>query len=149
LRSANGFWFHTFPFPNRHFFTFNVKSSTIFYYIQQHSRNKSKKNGYSSYKRITPSKTPPVDNEVDIDDRLNNLWKEICGCLMAYCDDVDNHGFWSDGDQILCPTKIHADIVADFLEALGFGCLNSGYYDPAEDELNGEVDEYTGYWYVQ
>ena len=98
---------------------------------------------------ITPTKTPPVDNEVDIDDRLNNLWKEICGCLMAYGDDVDNHGFWSDGDQILCPTKIHADVVADFLEALGFGYLNSGYYDPAEDERNDEVDEYTGYWYVQ
>lgn len=26
--------------------------------------------------------------------------------------------------------------------------VNTGYYDPIEDERSGEVDRYTGWWYV-
>ena len=26
--------------------------------------------------------------------------------------------------------------------------INTGYYDPEEDERNNEVDRYTGWWYV-
>lgn len=84
-----------------------------------------------------------------MDERLNLLWREICNCLIEYGDEVDKHGFWSDGTQILCKSEQYANSIADFLEALGFGYLNTGYYDPVEDEEYNEVDEYTGFWYVQ
>ena len=52
------------------------------------------------------------------------------------------------GYEILCDTEARANGVADFLEALGFSYVRTGYYDPDEDERNGEIDEYTGWWYV-
>lgn len=58
-----------------------------------------------------------------------------------------NH-IWCDGNEILCDTEARAEGVADFLEALGFSYVRTGYYNPDEDERNGEVDDYTGWWYV-
>lgn len=37
--------------------------------------------------------------------------------------------------------------IADLLETMGFD-VNTGYYDPVEDERNHEVDRNTGYYYV-
>lgn len=58
------------------------------------------------------------------------------------------HDIWQVGDEILCPKEETADAIADFLEAMGFEEVNTGYYDPAEDEKSGEVDRLTGYYYV-
>ena len=60
---------------------------------------------------------------------------------------------WSAGDEILCKTETAANTLADMLELLYRSqgedvCVNTGYYDPEEDERNGEVDRYTGWWYV-
>jgi hypothetical protein len=60
---------------------------------------------------------------------------------------------WSNGDEILCKTEEVADALADMLECLYKAqgedvLINTGYYDPIEDERNGEVDRYTGWWYV-
>ena len=60
---------------------------------------------------------------------------------------------WTSGDEILCKTESAADAIADMLTILykvqGDEILvNTGYYDPQEDEKNNEVDRYTGWWYV-
>lgn len=60
---------------------------------------------------------------------------------------------WTAGDEILCKTEEVAYALADMFECLykahGEDILvNTGYYDPVEDESNGEVDRYTGWWYV-
>lgn len=62
-----------------------------------------------------------------------------------------NHGkIWSeDSDEILCKDKQTATAIADLIDAIyGESITNTGYYDPVEDERNGDVDSRTGYWYV-
>lgn len=60
---------------------------------------------------------------------------------------------WTTGDEIFCKTEEVADALADMFECLykAHGeeiIINTGYYDPVEDERNGEVDRFTGWWYV-
>ena len=55
---------------------------------------------------------------------------------------------WTCGDEILCETDALADTIADLLEAMGYDEVNTGYYDPVEDEAAGEVDRLTGWYYV-
>ena len=75
-----------------------------------------------------------------------NIWTYI---LKSLQDNENNkHGFWTDGEEILCKTEEQAEAVADFLEDLGFEYLTTGYYDPEEDKREGCVDEHTGYWYI-
>lgn len=77
-------------------------------------------------------------------------WESIVSAMDVAVEDGDytkNH-IRHEGTEILCDTEARADGVADFLEALGFSYVRTGYYDPVEDERNGEVDEYTGWWYV-
>ena len=67
--------------------------------------------------------------------------------------DYSEGDIWSTGDEILVKTESAADAIADMLETLyktqGEEVLiYTGYYDPVEDEKNGEVDRYTGWWYV-
>ena len=75
-----------------------------------------------------------------------NIWSYLIYSLQRNED--KKHGYWTDGEQILCKTEAEVDIIADFLEDLGFDCLNTGYYDPIEDEREGCVDDHTGYWYI-
>lgn len=75
-----------------------------------------------------------------------NIWSYLIYSLQR--NENNQHGYWTDGEQILCKTEAEADIIADFLEDLGFDCLNTGYYDPVEDEREGCVDNHTGYWYI-
>lgn len=79
-----------------------------------------------------------------------NWFEDIAERLRDYSEgDV-----WSPfGDEILCRTESAADALVDMLECLyrtqGEEVLvNTGYYDPEEDEKNGEVDRHTGWWYV-
>lgn len=58
------------------------------------------------------------------------------------------HKIWTCGDEILCKTETAADVIADLLEAMGYDEVNTGYYDPEEDEKAGEVDRLTGWYYV-
>lgn len=67
--------------------------------------------------------------------------------------DYSGGGVWSDGTEILCRTKSAADAIADLLWQLyntqgEDATVLTGYYDPKEDENNGEQDRYTGWWYV-
>ncbi len=62
---------------------------------------------------------------------------------------LTKHGIRFAGEnELLCKTKEQAQGIADFFEDLGFSDVSTGYYDPEEDKRNGEVDEYTGYYYV-
>lgn len=74
---------------------------------------------------------------------------EICKRLRDYSEG----DIWSAGDEILCKTESAADAIADLIESLYRSddeevMVNTGYYDPEEDERNGEVDRFTGWWYV-
>lgn len=67
--------------------------------------------------------------------------------------DYSEGEIWTSGDEILCKTESAVNAIADMLETLyktqGDEILvNTGYYDQMEDEKNGEVDRYTGWWYV-
>lgn len=55
---------------------------------------------------------------------------------------------WHDWNEILTKNEDAAEKIADLLEAMGFEEVNTGYYDPDEDERNDEVDDHTGYYYV-
>lgn len=60
---------------------------------------------------------------------------------------------WASGGEILCKTEKIANDVADLIEHLYClqdeeVCVCTGYYDPEEDAISGEVDNHTGWWYV-
>ena len=79
------------------------------------------------------------------------LWKLICDKLPKHPGEavspITNTDIWCDGDQIMVDDGRIADAIADFMEALGVDA-HTGYYDPEEDEQEGVIDQYTGYWYV-
>ena len=76
-----------------------------------------------------------------------SLFVTIAGTLPRHpSDKVD---LWYDGgDYILCRTEEHANALADWLDVHGGYCSATGYFDPAEDEKDGCVDDHTGWWYV-
>jgi hypothetical protein len=81
---------------------------------------------------------------------MNVDWfHEIANRLRDYSDG----DAWSAGDEILCKTESAADALADMFETLYASqgeeiLVNTGYYDPVEDERNNELDRFTGWWYV-
>ena len=88
-----------------------------------------------------------MKNISDFDMKImdDNIWNYL---LKSLQDNENNkHGFWTDGEEILCRTEEQAEVVADFLEDLGFDCC-TGYYDLVEDEKEGCADDHTGYWYI-
>ena len=54
---------------------------------------------------------------------------------------------WTDGEQLLTKDINLANIFADFFYALGF-LAATGYYDPEEDERDGLVNAWTGFYYI-
>ena len=78
-------------------------------------------------------------------------WMEmIVNALPDYSERI----IWSDGEtEILVKTESAANTIADLIEALyraqgEEALVNTGFYDPEEDERNNEKDRYTGWWYV-
>ena len=56
---------------------------------------------------------------------------------------------WTDGVEILCKTESLAKSIADTLDSIsGERMSHYHWYDPEEDERNGEVNDHTGWWYV-
>lgn len=75
---------------------------------------------------------------------------EIAARLKDY---PDKNILSFDGDEILCKTEDVADTLANMIENLYKSqgeevIVNTGYYDPEEDERCGEVSDCTGYWYL-
>lgn len=78
-----------------------------------------------------------------------NWFEKITESLRDYSEGE----IWSSGDEILCKTESAAEAVADMLEMLYAAqgediSVCTGYYDPIEDERNGELDRLSGWWYV-
>lgn len=85
---------------------------------------------------------------------------DIYSIIVAFLDDTrkapetrahikENDKFWSDGCQILSKDESAINALADLFDQLGAQEVCTGYYDPAEDERQGETDEYTGYFYLE
>lgn len=68
-------------------------------------------------------------------------------------DTSDNPGFWTDGDEILCPSEAECEMVAEFLKDVlseyGNMTILTGWYDPYEDAENEEQDDKTGFNYIR
>lgn len=67
--------------------------------------------------------------------------------------DYSDGEVWSSGDEILCKTESAAEAISDMIwqlyRAQGESVtLTTGYYDPEEDQRNGQEDRFTGWWYV-
>ena len=62
----------------------------------------------------------------------------------------DDSGFWTNGDEILCPSEMECEIVASFLEDIlsewSTMTVHTGYYDPSED--GAEADANSGFYYI-
>ena len=67
-------------------------------------------------------------------------------------DTADDPGFWTNGNDILCPTETECEIVAEFLRDIfrEFSTIDvrTGYFDPFEDVRSGECDDNTGFYYI-
>lgn len=89
-------------------------------------------------------------------EKVDRVFKEIASLLpMIYDSEVDDefkktHFITTpDGDEILSAEESEVEAIANLFDQLyGEGTCNTGYYDPIEDERNGEVDAYTGLYYV-
>ena len=69
-------------------------------------------------------------------------------------DIANDPGFWTDGEQILCPSEAECEIVATFLQDVfseypEMPLIQTGWYDPFEDANNRETDDYSGFCYIQ
>lgn len=66
---------------------------------------------------------------------------------------VNEHGnkkvFGCGDGEFIVETEAEANAIADLFEAAGLKEVNTGWYDPVEDERDGCVDELTGRWYVR
>lgn len=93
-----------------------------------------------------------IDREVNLTITKNSS-KEWFEMFIERLSNDPIGDMWTDGSEILCKTEKIADDVADLIEHLY--CLQdeevwlcTGYYDPEEDAISGEVDNHTGWWYV-
>ena len=86
-------------------------------------------------------------NEQLFEEMEKKSWTYLVMCLQKYSEH-NRHGYWTDGEEILCKTAEAAEHLADFLEDIGFDCVHTGYYDPEEDRRNNEIDDHTGWYYV-
>lgn len=77
---------------------------------------------------------------------MNGVWEKIVG-LLEQNYEKNRHGYWTNHDAIMCPTEEAANILADFLEDVGFDVVSTSYYDTLEDERDGDTNECTG-WYA-
>lgn len=84
------------------------------------------------------------------DKSADSIFKALEAALeKTEAEGKNKHGIRLAGEnELLCKTETQAEGIADFLEDLGFEDIRTGYYDPKEDEKNGEKDEYTGLYYV-
>lgn len=83
--------------------------------------------------------------------KVDGLLRELVSMLPKVGDaDASNNFLASaDGTEILTTEESEAEALANLFDQIyGEGTVNTGYYDPEEDKRNGEVDDYTGLYYV-
>lgn len=85
------------------------------------------------------------------EDEPVNFFEIIKSLLPDYESSYDD--FWTDSSEIMVRTEEEANVLADFIESLyridhREVDILTGCFDNREDIRNGEVDQYTGWWYV-
>ena len=92
-----------------------------------------------------------INDPLDQEDYETHIYENV---YYLFAEQLPEHPYegvlmWTDGVEILCKTESLAKSVADALDAIS-GERQSYYhwYDPEEDERNGEVNDHTGWWYV-
>ena len=86
-------------------------------------------------------------------DKLIHQITEMLPCIYdsEVDDDFKRTHFLTDPGrlEILSAEESEIETLANLFDQLyNEGTCNTGYYDPEEDELNGEVDAYTGLYYL-
>jgi len=88
--------------------------------------------------------------------RIIDLWNGIINMLPTQprsYDTADDPGFWTNGEEILCPSETEMNMLYEFLNDIfrefGNYILVTGWYDPEEDTRNGEHDDCTGFNYIR
>lgn len=88
--------------------------------------------------------------------KITDLWNKIISMLPTQprsFDMADNPGFWTNGEEILCPSEAEMDMLIEFLNDIfsefGSYTLITGWYDTKEDRKSGEQDDYTGFNYIR
>ena len=81
------------------------------------------------------------DGEYDI----YSLFKVILSKLQRT--PTTNGRLWTDGEMILSTNESYINHIADLMEEIRIDVV-TGYYDPETDAVNGEINEYTGFYYV-
>lgn len=81
------------------------------------------------------------------------IWDELCKLAriakLRSATNPKKLPAWSDGDMFFVNSEDMADAVADVFDAMfGESTCHTGFYDPVEDERNGETCDTTGMWYV-
>ena len=92
-------------------------------------------------------------DRIDIVDRMLTEIALLLPCIYdpEVDDDFKETHFLTNADrtEVLSTSESEIEALANLFDQLyGEGTVNTGYYDPIEDERNGEVDAYTGLYYV-
>lgn len=85
-----------------------------------------------------------------------DLWNSILNMLPSQPKRFatsDVFGFWTNGEEILCPSEEQMNIVYEFLNDIFSTFENftliTGWYDPEEDKKSEEQDDCTGFNYIR
>ena len=88
--------------------------------------------------------------------KISDMWNGIISMLPPQprsFDTSDDPGFWTNGEEILCPSEAEMNMVYEFLNDIfsefGNYTLITGWYDPEEDRENGEQDACAGFKKMQ
>lgn len=86
---------------------------------------------------------------------FENVWMGFTMHLPTMADMEDDETnsidicYSESADEILCRSEELAEMIANILDGIsGENEAHTGYYDPEEDERNGEFDAYSGWYYV-
>lgn len=70
------------------------------------------------------------------------LWNQIISSIAEKCGNPSKCGvhFGTDGDLILCDNPAAAEIIADFLELIGYDVATTGTYDEEDGKTWYYID---------
>ena len=83
-------------------------------------------------------------------EKVDRIIEDIA-CLLPNVAERKGDEFCTDQDctEILSTNEFEIEALANLFDQLyEEGTVNTGYYDPKDDEMNNEVDVYTGLYYV-
>lgn len=105
-------------------------------------------NGYSAWKLLGEYRDQMTTAIEDKDEEwMADLAIQILWVL------VNEHGtercFGAGDYEFIVGSEVEANAIVNLFEAAGAKEVNTGWYDPVEDERDDCVDELTGKWYAR